>query len=918
MIGKTLGHYKIVEKIGAGGMGEVYRGRDERLRRDVAIKLLPEAFARDAERLARFEQEARLLASLNHSNIASIYGLEESDGVRFLVLELVEGPTLAERLAGGSLPVEEALGLCRQIAEALEAAHEKGIIHRDLKPANVKVTPEGKVKVLDFGLAKAFGGDAASADLTKSPTASYGNSRAGVILGTAAYMSPEQARGKPLDKRTDIWAFGCVLYEMLTGKQAFGGETVSDTIAKILEREPDWTRLPAAMPGSIIRLIRRCLEKDARQRLRDIGEARVAIEDWVAHPKLAKDEFAAGKMLALRRVRRGGPWAVAALFALIALFVGWIWKEVQSSGSRAVARVAIPLSSTEPVAMDTQRPAVAISPDGKRIAYVADRGGQWQLFLRELDQAVAQPIPGTEGGCGPFFSPDGRWLGFFDGVILKKISISGGAPLPIAVVPPVTRGASWAPDGTIYYTSNPNGGVSKIAGTGSRPEGRPRTRKSLELILTTPDPKKGENSHRWPEVLPGGQAILFTLDIGKSFDNARIAVLDLKSGQMKVLVGGGSNARYAASGHLIFARGNSLLAVPFDLGRLNVTGDPVTVVTNVATDPEGSAQFDFSDEGTLVYVSGSATSFNRRLVWVSRDGAVQPLPTPVREYIQPTLSHNGLRVAVTIPEGSNYDVWIADTQRGNLTRLTFDPGEDFNSVWTPDSKKVTISSELKGNGPQLFSFAADGSGTPERLIPRAPFMDVYYPGSYSPEGRVLVFGRFDQDQDVNSGTGIDIWVLPMDGKGEARALLESRYNEFFPTLSPDGRWLAYVSDETGREEVYVMAFPGPGGKLQISTEGGTEPIWHPSGRELFYRNGSKMMGVAVRASPTFTAERPRLLFEKSLVVTHRPEMRQNYDISPDGNRFLMIQNEREIKPVQIEVVLSWFEELKRRVPTGRK
>jgi serine/threonine-protein kinase len=914
MIGQTLGRYRIEEKIGAGGMGDVYRAHDSKLGRNVAIKVLPETFARDAERLTRFEQEARLLASLNHLNIAAIYGLEESDGQQFLVLELVPGPTLAERLSSGPLPSEEAQTVCGQIAEAIEAAHDRGIIHRDLKPSNIKVTPDGKVKVLDFGLAKAFAGDESAFDLSRSPTISQSATRAGTLLGTPAYMSPEQARGKPVDKRTDIWAFGCVLYECLTSKQAFSGETVSDTLAKILTSEPDWTALPAETPPTVQHLLRRCLQKNANRRLRDIGDARIEMEEPLATP--ATPSVPAGRPQP--RWRETIAWVVASLMAVLAVAVV-TWHQVsigrRQFSAKLPARVVIPLSETEPVDLETLQPAVALSPDGTKIVYVANHGGKRQLYVRELNKSQAELIPGSEGAYNPFFSRDGRWVGFFSGWLLKKVSLAGGAPVPLLAVPPVTRGASWGPDDTIVFTTNPNGGLSQISAVAENNKGWWRAGRD---VRGPPNPAIGEYSHRWAEFLPGRRVVLFTIDTGGSFDDARIGVLDLKTGKTKVVLEGGTNARYARSGHLVFARAGRLLAVVFDLERLEAAGEPVAVVENVAMEPEGAAQFALSEEGTLAYVSGRTSVPLRKLVWVNRRGEAEALPAPPRSYMNPALSPNGRRVAVTIFDGSNYEIWISDVSRGTLTRETFDPGEDFSPVWNPDGRRITFSSEVGGTAPQLFWAFADGSGRPEKMIQGQPTLLVDAPGSYSPGGSVLAYVQHEFAVDIDSWTKSDISFLRLQGQRKPEPFLHTAFNEYAPRFSPDGRWLAYVSDESGRDEVYVQAFPGPSGKVQVSIEGGTEPVWNPRGRELFYRNGQKMMVVTVTTNPTFTASKPRLLFEKPYAMTYRPDAWQNYDVSPDGQHFLMVKAEQELAATQINVVLNWFEELKRRVPPAKR
>jgi len=915
MIGKTLSHYKVLEKIGQGGMGEVYRAEDTNLSREVAIKVLPEQFTQDPQRLARFEREAKLLASLNHPNIAAIYGLEEADGVRFLALELVPGETLQERVAKGPLPVEEALEVCRQIAEGLEAAHEKGVIHRDLKPANVKVTPEGKVKILDFGLAKAFEGETPVTDISQSPTLTEGMTRAGVILGTAAYMSPEQAMGKSVDKRADIWAFGAVLYELLTGKRAFEGETIAETIAAVLKSEPDWGKLPRDTPWRIKELLDDCLQKEARDRFHDISHTRIQIKKALEEPATVSPigQTLAGQPGRWRQTITLGVVALAGAAIGVAI---WSLMSPPLSPPAPLKQLVIPLPSTAPFEVETWRPAVALSPDGSRLVYVANRGGKRQLYLRQMNRLEATPIPGTEGGYSPFFSPDGQSVGFFDGFKLKKVSVSGGAPQILARVPPVTRGASWGPDDTIIFTPALDHGLSRISAVGNTLPDDAFSDAPFDRYgqtLTTTDPTKGEYSHRWPQFLPGGKAVLFTIDTGGSFDEARIGVLSLETGKVNVVLDGGTNARYSPTGHIVFSRAGALLAVPFDLERLERTGDPVIVIEGILMEPGGAAHFTFSDDGSLAYVPGGMLVSDRKLVWVNRQGEVDPLPAEPREYTSPSLSPDGRQVAVIIREGSNYDVWILDVARGSLTRLTSHPGEDIAPIWTPDGKKVTFASEMAAQGPALWWRPVDRSG-PQELLLENDELQGRIPTSWSLDGQTLAFTDL-----LNPVTGSDIWMLPLEGEGKPWAFLDTEFDESMAMFSPDGRLLAYMSNETGRDEVYVQPFSvtGPRGTKQISVGGGTEPVWAPDGRELFYRNGDKMMAVAIETEPELSVGTARLLFEgRFLPVLSGDDPGSSYAISPDGQRFLMIKREQDLVPTEIIVILNWFEELKRLVPTN--
>ena len=920
LVGQQLSSYKIVSMLGAGGMGEVYQARDSKLNRDVAIKVLPAAFVHDADRLARFRREARTLAALNHPNIATIHGLEQSDGVHYLVMELIPGQTLAERISQGALPLPEALKVAGQIAEALEAAHEKGVIHRDLKPANVKVTPEGRVKVLDFGLAKAFAGDEEQ-DLSQALTLTAMGTEEGKILGTPAYMSPEQARGKAVDKRTDIWAFGCLLYELLTTKLAFRGETITDTLAAILEREPDWQALPPSTPAQVRDLLRRCLQKDSQRRLRDLGDARIEIEEALAPPlevpgaeSLKRDsdsghaavaESEAGLKPAKKSTRfrwaavstapidkswrATAVWAAAGLAACIAVGLT-VWNLKPAPAPKAVSRLTITLPPGDQLAAQDY-PALALSPDGTQLAYVAIRGGTRQIYLRALDSLEARPLAGTDGANTPFFSPDGQWVGFFAGGKLKKVSVSGGAALTLgnAANP---RGASWGSQGMIAFSPQNVAVLQQVSDAGGTPQ--PLTRF-----------EKGDISHRWPEFLPDGKAVLFAA--GRSvanWSNAQVVVQSVGTGEGRNLIQAGMYPRYAPSGHLVYAQGGSLIVVPFDPRRLAITGAAVPVVESVLQSTgNGAAQYSFSATGSLAYVPGGVQATQLGLVWISRDGAEQPLTAPARAYQLPRLSPDARRVAVAIQE-QEMQVWQYDLSRGSLTRLTFEGNSNQVPAWTRDGKRIAFGSNKEGPM-NIFWGPTDGSGGLERLNTSEHNQG---PMSWSPDGQLLAF------VELNPTTGWDIWVLRMADR-KAQPFLRTPFNENSPRFSPDGRWLAYISDESGRYEVYVQPYPGPGGKWQISTEGGMEPVWNPNGRELFYRTENKMMAVDISTQSSFSAGKPRLLFSEPYLPT--PIVPANYDVSPDGQRFLMLKPAEQTAATQINVVLNWFEELKQKVPAGK-
>jgi serine/threonine-protein kinase len=881
--GTHLGPYEILSAIGAGGMGEVYRARDPKLGRDVAIKVLPEAFARDAERMARFQREAKVLASLDHPNIATIHGLEESGGTHALVMQLVEGPTLADRIKAGPIPVDEALPIAKQICDALEYAHERGVIHRDLKPANIKVAADDTVKILDFGLAKALEEDAASLDISTSPTLSRLATMQGVLLGTAAYMSPEQAKGKAVDRRADIWAFGCVLYEMLTGKMAFGGEAVTDTLAAVIRAEPDWSLLPAGTPPHVRVLLRRCLQKDVRQRLQAIGDARIALEEVVSG---TAPQLTAPVTPLWRRVL---PWAAAILAVIVACLGTWILKP---SAAKPITRTVINLPPGDQLAA-LDYPAIAISPDGTQIAYVAIHAGTRQIHLRALDSLEARALAGTEGANTPFFSPDGQWLGFFAGGKLKKISVSGGAAVTVASSAVNPRGASWG-SGTIAFSPTPTSGVQQVSDAGGT---------SQTLVR----PEKGESSHRWPDFLRGGQAVLFTT-LGAN-SGSGVAVQSLTSGERRHLAPSGQSPRYAASGHLLYVEGGNLMAAPFDARRLQVAGSAVPVLEGVLQTGGAGAQYSLSTTGSLVYVAGGAQGSAERLMWVSRNGTEQVLPAPPHDYSFPRLSPDGRLLAVSFGEpGSGPQIWLYDLARDTLTRLTFGGNSNVAATWTPDGKRVVFGSDKEGQL-NIFWQLADGSGGMERLTTSEY---VNGPWSFSPDGQLLAY------VEGNPTTGPDIWVLRLSDR-KAQPFLRTEFNEGAAAFSPDGHWLAYISDESGRYEVYVQPYPGPGGKHQISTEGGTEPVWNPKGKELFYRSGDRMMAVEVATQPSFSVGKPRMLFQGAYLTTTATS--PFYNVSPDGQKFLMIKPAEATvsSPLtQIVVVQNWFEELKRLVPTESK
>jgi Tol biopolymer transport system component len=893
--GSKLGSYEVIAQIGAGGMGEVYQAHDTKLGRDVAIKVLPEAFAHDPERLSRFQREAKMLAALNHSNIATIYGLEQSNGTSYLVMELVSGETLADRVKReGPVPIEEALIIAKQIAEALEAAHEKGIIHRDLKPANVKLTPEGKVKVLDFGLAKAFAGDAASDDPSNSPTLSRAATMQGVILGTAAYMSPEQARGKVVDKRTDIWAFGCVLYELLTGKQTFHGEDVTDILAAVVRAEPDWQVLPAATPLKVRDLLRRCLQKDKALRLRDAGDARIEIQEAIAAPKDSGVTQAAPASTSKVLLAVG---AVAAVLVVLLGATLWGWWQSARPVERPLVQLDVDLGPDVSLGGSLAGADAILSPDGTRLVYVS----QNRLFTRRLDQPTATEMAGTQGAYEPFFSPDGQWVAFFTPGKLQKVSVDGGSAITLCDAGNA-QGGSWSDDGTIIEARSTNTGLSLIPSSGGSPT--PVT----EL-------QNGDQTHRWPQILPGGKAVLFTVSpSGAGFDGANIEVVSLADHRRKTLVRGGFFGRYLPSGHLVYVNRGTLFAVRFDVDRLEVHGTPVPVLDQVGYNGTfGSAQLDFSQTGTLIYRNGGAGGGLLTVAWLDGAGKVQPLLAKPGAYGRPSVSPDGQRLALEVNEGSGTDIWVYDWQRDTMTRLTF-TGTAQDPVWSPDNRYIAF--RVAGAGTAVTR--SDGAGQPQLMTQSK---NSQYPYSFTPDGKRLAFGE-------SSGGSFHLWTVPLESDsaglraGKPEIFLQTPADERNSSFSPDGRWLAYSSNESGTFQVYVRAFPDKGGKWQISNSGGTYPMWSRNGHELFFETLDNHIMVAAYTvkDDSFVADKPRIWSEKQLggvVNTGR-----NVDPAPDGKRLaaLMQVDTPEDQKAQNHVIFleNFFDEVRRRTATQAK
>jgi eukaryotic-like serine/threonine-protein kinase len=899
LLGRRLGPYEILTAIGAGGMGEVYKARDTRLDRIVAIKVLPTHLADRSELRERFDREAKTIASLNHPHICVLHDIGHQDGIDFLVMEYLEGETLAQRLQKGSLPIQQVLQYAIEISDALDKAHRKGITHRDLKPGNIMLTKSG-TKLLDFGLAKLAQEAAPVTPASQLPTMKSAVTAEGTILGTLQYMAPEQVEAKEVDARTDIFAFGAVVYEMATGKKAFEGKSSASVMAKIMEAEPpSMASLQPMTPQALDRVVKRCMAKEPDERWQSAKDLANELK-WIAESG-SQTVIPAATGKGIHALGRRGLIVNAGALLLVAVITGvaiWNLKPAPTPAPKPVSRFTIALPPGQQLAVPDNGPAVALSPDGNRLAYFARQGGTTQLYLREMNSLEARLIPGAGGAATnlnlsqPFFSQDSQWLGFFAAGKLKKVLVSGGAAVNLSN-DSIPEGESWGGQGTIIL-GNYTGPLLQVSDAGGTPQ--PLTR--LE---------KGELTHRWPQLLPGGKAVLFAAGASTAdFANAQVAVQPLGTGERRNLFQGGMYPHYASSGHLVYAQSGTLMAVPFDPQRLAITGAALPVVEGVLqSQANGDAQYSFSGTGSLVYVPGVAQAAQLKFVWVNRNGAEQAVAAPARAYVNPRISPDGRRVAIGITE-QDRQVWLYDLSRETLTRFTFQGNNNTAPFWTPDGKRIVFSSNKEGQRNPFWQLA-DGSGGLERLA-TSEFVQI--PGSWSPDGQVLAFSE------VNTTTGYDIWVLRLSDH-KAQPFLKTSFNENAPQFSPDGRWLAYASDESGRYEVYVQPYPGPGGKWQISTEGGREPLWNRNGREMFYRNGNKMMAVEITTQPSFSAGTPKVLFEGPYQTN--PVSTPNYDVSADGQRFLMLKaGEQAEAPAQINVVLNWFEELKQKVPTGKK
>ena len=889
-VGSRLGHYDVTALIGEGGMGQVWQATDTKLNRQVALKILPEVFAADPDRLARFQREAQVLASLNHPGIAAIYGIEEAEDTRALVLELVEGPTLADRIAQGPIPVDEALPIAKQIAEALEAAHEAGVIHRDLKPANIKVRDDGTVKVLDFGLAKALD-TTPSGDPSESPTLTGSATALGVIMGTAAYMSPEQARGRPVDKRSDIWAFGAVLYELLSGTRPFEGRDVSETLAAVIQSSPRWDALPGDTLPRLTNLLCRCLEKEPRQRIQAVGDIRLAMEGaFETMADAGSDSVAAPPFQVWQRPVP----LVLAVLGLTALSSLGAWTLSRPEPTPpAVARFVIVSPGAAP-----RGAVLAMSPDGAHVIYQSGtgQGGTGRLNIRAIDEFASVPLRGSEGDGDPFLSPDGAWVGFLAGGELRKVSVVGGAPLPLTNLPGLLRGASWGTDDRIIFGTH-DGGLFGVSGGGGESE-----------TLTLLDNDQGETSHTWPFIIPDRDAALFVISTGQTLSTGQLAVLDLNTGAISRLGLAGVRPHYVSTGHLVYAAEDaSVQAVPFDAASLDVMGNPVPLVEGVLVSDNGAAVFAISDNGQLAYMADEGLGSHRSVVWVDRQGHEDPL-----EGLEPAgyrslrLSPDGTQLVLDIAHqrsaGGGQRLWTYDVARGVRAQLTSGVS-DRNPLWTPDGERIVFA---RGN--RLFWTLADGTGVAEELLGRREGVNGPLPESWLPDGRILLTKM--------SGPLSVIEVLSMDGVRTTEIVIESDAGS--PVVSPDGQWIAYHANESGQNEVYLDRFPQLGDRRQISASGGRVPLWSPDGSELFYRSidGRQVFKVAISTEPRLTLGASEMLFEEdylAAVGTTRP-----WNLSSDGQRFVIIKNDPgdATASPEINVVLNWSEELKARVPVS--
>ena len=894
----TLAHYTIISKIGAGGMGEVYRARDDRLAREVAIKLLPSDLATNADRLQRFEQEARATSALNHPNILTVYDIGTHNGAPYLVAELLTGEELREELKNGLLPQRKAVDYAQQISQGLAAAHAKGITHRDLKPENIFVTTDGRVKILDFGLAKLRPqrDEVVSSEvLTEKQITDPGT-----VMGTVGYMSPEQVRGHVVDHRSDIFSFGSILYEMLTGQRAFQRETAAETMAAILKEEPkELVETTTQINLPLEKILRRCLQKKPENRFHSAHDLAFALDALStlsgARPQLSSSPVDTTSTAQMLRDRLG--WIVAGclLVGLLATVSFMMLRSRASSSSASpIVRFEVLVPGKAALAL-VRWPAIALSPDGSTLSFVATTDGINRLYVRRRDETEAKALPGTEGAAEPVFSPNGKWIAFMSDFSIKKVSLDG--PLSTVVKVGDARGLCWAGDDSLIYAPVPAGGLFKISATGDNAQ-----------EISKLDAAKKERTHRWPQTLPKGKAVIFTvgtLDSPDSYERANIEAVILATGERRLVMQNASMARYVPTGHLIFARGGSLYAIRFDSDKLTTEGSAEPVLQGVDGDETtGASHFAIGDDGTLAYVPG-ATGFNdRKLFWVDQSGNSQPLSAVAAQYNDIRISPDGSRVAMILGSSGTGDVWVYDLARSTSTRLTFNLA-NASPVWSPDGKSIYYTEiESTGRFSTLYRKAADGSREAEKL---SSLETTAYVKAISPDGGRAIF---DYQMNINSG---DITELGLQPNATTVRLVNSSFNEYAAALSADGHWLAYQSNENVRPEIFVRDMSGSGGRWQVSTDGGEEPHWSNDGRQLFYRKQDSFMGVTCEVQPTFKAGTPKDLFKG--IFDLRSNSGVTYDVDPKSGRLLMIRPaEGSIETTKIKVVLNWFEEVKRLVP----
>ncbi len=890
LIGTMVGPYLVLDRVGEGGMGEVFRARDPRLERDVAIKMLPDSFAADPERLARFDREAKTLASLNHPHIAQIFGVEDLPGptgshLPALVMELVEGEDLSVRIARGPIPVAEALPIAQQIADALETAHERGIIHRDLKPANVKVSNEGVVKVLDFGLAKAMSQADPDVNPANSPTMALTGTQAGLILGTAGYMAPEQARGQVVDRRVDIWAFGVVLFEMLAGKQAFSGDTISDVLASVLKNDLDWNLLPKDLPAPVLNLLRRCLNPDRRNRLRDIGEARVAIADYLSGKT-------AGVPTATAKDASGHSWRLllGAVAVLTLIAAGAIAALVMRGRAAPETSRRLVVAPPDDVSVQSvNRPAITLSPDGWTLVLTGVAKGVSSLYIRGPGDFEPRQLPGTEAASNPVFSPAGNAVAFFADNRLMLLQLDATARQLNLVNDP--RGMTWVDDTTLVYTPESVGGLFELGINGGTPR-----------ALTTLDPKTTERTHRWPSALPGGRWVLFTVGTTSNpddYDGAQIDAVDRQTGERRMVFKGASSARYVSTGHLLLIRGGALYAVKFDPQSLTVSGQPVSILQGIGGDrTTGAGHITISESGTLAYVPGDGTGGLRQLVWSDLKGTVQSVNLAPALYNDIRISPDGSRLAYALGTTGAADIWVYSFARGTSTRLTF-TGINGTPAWSRDGRDVYFSA-IDGLRTTILKTSADGGREPAAVV---ALDGRLYLKTVSQDGAWAL-----ADSVGSTGTLANVAKIPLRSGASPELIVNTSRDEYGAALSPDGGLIAYQAVEGGRPEVYVRELGASAGRWQVSNAGGEEPMWSPDGRSLYYRFESRLMRVTVDRTGTFAASLPEILFDG--ILNLRSDTGVSYDPAPDGKRLLMVRRAQAASNGSVRMVTNWVNELK--------